>query len=229
MNSMPNTLYNLIRNNKNNTTQKVFIGTTEHFSKPQEVLNDKDLVDPVTGIIHKKGTISIATNEKVKDDKYHHSNVFTLYPRSSIRTLLDDLIAFLVQNGEDNVARLDGASNHKLEFIDNIYVKFHVINLPTARSFIPTPKKLADKKAITNPQNKDNKYFLYAKGISVFNDELGNKNPDRITKKLLRCCERLNIDNISFPPSIKDIEQFEKDNHGISITIFEYGVFYKTK
>ena len=64
MNSMRNTLYNLIRNNKNNTTQKVSIGTTEHFSKPQEVLNDKDLVDPVTSIIHKKGTISIATNEK---------------------------------------------------------------------------------------------------------------------------------------------------------------------
>ena len=147
MNSMRNTLYNLIRNNKNNTTQKVSIGTTEHFSKPQEVLNDKDLVDPVTSIIHKKGTISVATNEKVKDDKYHHSNVFTLHPRSSIRTLLDDLIASLVQNGEDNVARLDGASNHKLEFIDNIYVKFHVINPPTARSFIPTPKKLADKKA----------------------------------------------------------------------------------
>ena len=220
MNSMPNTLYNLIRNNKNNTTQKISIVITDHFSKPKEVINDKDLVDPVTGIIHKKGTISIATNEKVKDDKYHHSNVFTLYPRSSIRKLLDDLIASLIQNREDNVGRLDGASNHKLEFIDNIYVKFHVINPPTARSFIPTPKKLADKKAITNPRNKDNKCFLYTKGISVFNDELGNKNPDRITKKLLRCCERLNIDNISFPPSIKDIEQFEKDNHDISITIF---------
>ena len=72
-------------------------------------------------------------------------------------------------------------------------------------------------------------FFVYAKGISVFNDELTNKNPDRITKKLLRCCERLNIDNISFPPSIKDIEQFEKDNPGISITIFEYGGFYKTR
>ena len=229
MNSMRNTLYNLIRNNKNNTTQNISIVITDHFSKPKEVLNVKDLVDPVTGIIHKKGTISVATNEKVKDDKYHHSNVFTLYPRSSIRTLLDDLIASLVQNGEDNVARLDGASDHKLEFIDNIYVKFHVINPPSARSFIPTPKKLADKKAITNPQNIYNKCFLYAKGISVFNDDFGNKNPDRITKKLLRCCERLNIDNISFPPSIKDIEQFEKDNPGISITIFEYGGFYKTR
>ena len=78
MNSMQNTLYNLIRNNRNSTTQKVSIGITQHFSKLKEVLNDKDLVDPVTGIIHKKGTISIPTNEKVYDDKCRHSNVFTL-------------------------------------------------------------------------------------------------------------------------------------------------------
>ena len=54
MHSMRDTLYNLIRNNRNNTTQKISIGITEHFSKPKEVLNNEDLVDPVTGIIHKK-------------------------------------------------------------------------------------------------------------------------------------------------------------------------------
>ena len=48
--------------------------------------------------------------------------VFTLYPRSRIRKLLDDLTASLIQNQEDNMARLEGASNHKLEFIENIYV-----------------------------------------------------------------------------------------------------------
>ena len=53
------------------------------------------------------------------------------------------------------MARLEGASNHKLEFIENIYVKFHVINPPSARSFEPTPKKLANKGAIINPKNKD--------------------------------------------------------------------------
>ena len=54
MNSMHDTLHNLIRNNRNNTTQKISIGITEHFSKPKEVLNDRDLVDPLIGIIHKK-------------------------------------------------------------------------------------------------------------------------------------------------------------------------------
>ena len=127
------------------------------------------------------------------------------------------------------MARLEGASNHKLEFIENIYVKFHKINPPSARSFVLTPKKLADKKAIINPKSTDDKCFLYATCISVFCDELGNKNLERISKKLLKFWKRLNIDNINFPPSIKEIEQFEKDNPDISITIFAYDGFYKTK
>ena len=39
----------------------------------------------------------------------------------------------------------------------------------------------------------------------------------------------MNIDNINFLPSIKDVEQFEKNNTDISITIFEYRGFHKIK
>ena len=90
-------------------------------------------------------------------------------------------------------------------------------------------QKISCWKSYNKSKNKDDKCFLYATGISVFSDELGNKNLERISKKLLKCCEQLNIDNINFPPSIKDIEQFEKDNPDISITIFEYGGFHKIK
>ena len=46
--------------------------------------------------------------------------------------------------------------------------------------------------------------------MSVFSDELGNKNLERISKRFLKCCEWLNIDGINFSPSIKDIKEFEK-------------------
>ena len=123
------------------------------------------------------------------------------------------------------MARLDDSSNHKTEFIYNIYVKFHEINPSSARSYIPTPKKLA----IINPENKDDKCFLYSTGISIYYDEIDKKHPSRVSTKLLKCCAQLNIDNNSFPPTIRDIEQFEKNNPDVSITIFEYGGLCKKK
>ena len=55
--SMRDTDYNLIRHNRNNTTQKMQIGVTERFSKPGEVLNEIPLFDSLTGITHQPGTI----------------------------------------------------------------------------------------------------------------------------------------------------------------------------
>ena len=69
---------------------------------------------------------------------------------------------------------------------------------------------------------------MFAIAISVYYDEIDKKNPGRISKNLVKCCERLNINNIDVPPKMKDIEQFEKDNPDISVTIFEYG-FEKIK
>ena len=52
------------------------------------------------------------------------------------------------------MARLEVPSNHKLEFINNIYIKFHEINPPNTRTYIPRPKKLFNKNAIIDPQKK---------------------------------------------------------------------------
>ena len=126
------------------------------------------------------------------------------------------------------MARLEGATNHKLEFIEDIYVKFHVINPTSARSFVPTPKKLANKGAIIIQKIKIS-VFLYAVGIYASSDKLGHKNLKRISKKLLKWCEQLDSDNINFSTTIKDIIQVEKDNLDISVTIFEYGGFHSIK
>ena len=61
--------------------------------------------------------------------------------------------------------------------------------------------------------------------ISACYDEIDKSVPSRISKNLLKCCEQLNVQYIEFPPKIKDVEQFEKDNPDISITIFEYDGF----
>ena len=66
------------------------------------------------------------------------------------------------------MAILEGSSNYRLEFTNNVYIKFHETNTSSTRSYIPTPKKLANKNAILKPQNKDDKCFLCSTGISVY-------------------------------------------------------------
>ena len=78
INSLHDTFYNLIHNNRDNTIQEITIRIPEHLSKPREVINDRDLVDLSTGITHRRGTISIPTDERIYDDKYHH-RMFSLY------------------------------------------------------------------------------------------------------------------------------------------------------
>ena len=126
------------------------------------------------------------------------------------------------------MARLEGSSNHRLEFF-NIYVQLHEINVPSTRSYVSTPKKLANIKVIINPKSNNNKCFFYSTGLSVYYDEIDKINPSRVSKKLLKSCERLNIDNINFPTTIKDIQQFQKHNSDISIGNLNMVVFIRQK
>ena len=112
MDSMRKTLYDLIKNNRNKATQKISIAMIENFSKNVDRNN----------------------NHIVYDNKYHYGNPLTLYPKSSIRKLLDDLAQSLYQNRFENLAKEEGSSCHTTEFISNIYIKFHEIDPPGVKS-----------------------------------------------------------------------------------------------
>ena len=78
---------------------------------------------------------------------------------------------------------------------------------------------MADKKAIINIQNKDNKCFLWHVLRYLYPD---NKNPQRLDKKLMSKENTLNMEGICYPFSLKDINKFEKQNPTISITVLGY-------
>ena len=106
------------------------------------MLNEIPLFDNLTGITHQPGTIYFLTNREVEDDQYHQSYVFTLYPRSSIRRLLDNLTQSLIQKTEDNMARLKSASNHKSKYINEIFLRFHEINRSFCMKFCAYTNKI---------------------------------------------------------------------------------------
>ena len=85
-------------------------------------------------------------------------------------------------------------------------------------SYIPLPKKLADKKAIINMQNKDNECFKWCITRALNPDD---KHPERITKILRLQAEKLNWKRLKFPMELTQVDRFEKLNE-VNVNVFGY-------
>ena len=120
---------------------------------------------------------------------------------------------------ENMAAFQSGGSGWRLYNI--IKLELHTVGYTPLRgeTWIPLPKELADKKAIINMQNKDNKCFLWCV-LRALNPK--DKHPERIDKELKLKENTLNMDGIEYPVSLQDLNKFENQNPTISITVFGY-------
>ena len=106
-------------------------------------------------------------------------------------------------------------------FYSIIRLELHTVRYNPLRgeTWIEIPKELANKMAIINMQNKDNKCFLWCV-LRALNPNGGH--PEILDKKLIGKENTLNMEGIDYPVSLKDIKKFEKQNPTISITVFGY-------
>ena len=122
---------------------------------------------------------------------------------------------------EEKIKQMDNAEGSGWVFlkVENLTLYVDIWDPLKASSYIDLPSELKNKKAIINMQNKkDNKCFLWSvlRGLNPKDDH-----PERIND--LRSIEyTLNMDDIEYPVSLKDIKRFEKQNPDISISILGY-------
>ena len=84
-------------------------------------------------------------------------------------------------------------------------------------SYIPLPNKLAQKKAIINMKNDDDKCFTWSV-LRALNPV--ESNAERTDKDLKKKEDSLNMNGIEYPVSLKAIDKFERQNPTISINVF---------
>ena len=94
-----------------------------------------------------------------------------------------------------------------------------IYNPLRGETWIPLPKELANKKAIINMKNEDNKCFLWCV-LRALNPT--NNHPERVDKNLKPKENSLNMEGIEYPVSLKNIDKFENQDPTISITVFGY-------
>ena len=106
-------------------------------------------------------------------------------------------------------------------FYKIIKLELHTVSYRPLRgnTWIPLPKELADKKAIINMKNKDNKCFMWCVKRAL---NPTNNHPERVDKELMEKENTLNMEGIEYPVSLKDIDKFEKQNPNISISVLGF-------
>ena len=133
----------------------------------------------------------------------------------------DELYITMTERIIENMAAMQQVEGSGWRFHSIIRLELHVMSYNPLRgeTWVALPKELANKGAITNPKNEDNKCFLWSV-LRALNPK--KDHPERIDKKLKEKENTLNMEGIEYPVSLKDIDKFENRNPSISITVLGY-------
>ena len=104
---------------------------------------------------------------------------------------------------------LSNGSGWILERVENLYLNTAAYDPIYGKSYIPTPTKIAAKKAVVNVQNKDNQCFKWAVLAALHPLE---ENAKRVSN-YKQYEDELDFTGISFPVLLDDIPKFEKQNN----------------
>ena len=130
-----------------------------------------------------------------------------------------DVIFELIQNFNNR------GSGWQFDRVEHLDININPFNPLSASSYIPLPKKLADKNAIINVKNEnDNECFKWAVTSAVFP---AKEHGERLSKQMRKDSEKFDWSGIEFPVSLKQIDKFENNNnYAINVFGYEYDVVY---
>ena len=137
----------------------------------------------------------------------------TTDPHEIYKEMMDEI--------EEEVQKVEHAEGSGWVFVEveNLTLHTDIWDPIKASSYIDLPKELKNKNAIINMKNEDNKCFLWCV-LRALNPK--DTHPERIDKDLKSKENTLNMEGITYPVDLKDINRFEKQNPDISISVLGY-------
>ena len=133
----------------------------------------------------------------------------------------NELYGVMIDTIEEKTQKLEHAPETGWHFRSVINLELHTAEWVPIRgsSYIELPEYLKNKKAITNIKNDDDKCFLWCV-LRALNPV--KKNKERIDGTLKSKIDTLNMKDIKYPITLKDIKKFECLNSSISISVLGY-------
>ena len=143
-------------------------------------------------------------------------------------TDISELYNEMADEIEEEIQKVENSEGSGYTFVKVIKLVLHTTKWEPlyGSSYIPLDPYLANKKAIINMKNEDDKCFMWCVLRALYPKD---KNAERIDKDLKSKQDNINMNGIHYPVSFKAIERFEDLNPNISISVLGYnkkkGVF----
>ena len=132
-----------------------------------------------------------------------------------------DLYNEMVEEIEEEIQKVQEAEGSGWQFLKVIKLVLHTTRWEPlyGSSYIPLDPYLANKKAIINMKNEDDKCFMWSVLRALYPKD---KNAERIDNELKSKQDIINMKGICYPVSLRAIDRFETQNPNISISVVGY-------
>ena len=122
---------------------------------------------------------------------------------------------------EEEIQKVENSEGSGYTFVKVIKLVLHTTKWEPlyGSSYIPLDPYLANKKAIINMKNEDDKCFMWCVLRALYPKD---KNAERIDKDLKSKQDIINMKGIHYPVSLNGIKRFEDLNPNISISVLGY-------
>lgn len=151
-----------------------------------------------------------------KQNIYIHTKSVPIERYTDLYTHFMEMVLDTILSKVDDVVMR--GSGFTLSCINELLVQVNKFDPLRGSSYIKLPKVLANKHAIVNVKNRDEKCFMWAILSAIFPQV---NNPQR-QSCYVRYNNHLNFSGIDFPVKVRDIDKFEKLNIDISVNVYIY-------
>ena len=155
---------------------------------------------------------------------FHSKDLKLVLEETDISELYDEMTDEI----EEEIQKVNDIESSGWTLIEVISLVLHVTKWEPiyGSSYIPLDPYLANKKAIINMKNEDDKCFMWCVLRALYPK---NDHPERIDKDLKSKQDIINMNGIRYPVNFRAIDRFEDLNPNISISVLGYnkeeGVF----
>ena len=166
---------------------------------------------------------TIGDNE-IKEFAFHSKDLKLVLEGTDESELYNEMMDEI----EEEIQKVQNAEGSGWQFLKVIKLVLHTTKWEPiyGSSYIPLDPYLANKKAIINMQNEDNKCFMWCVLRALYPKD---NHPERIDKDLKSKQDNINMGGICYPVDFRAIDRFEHLNPNISISVLGYnkeeGVF----